>query len=209
MKRILSLIATLIVAATVSFAQTQYSGTLNVRGEGVFASVINVTQNDILLNMYGNDDGTYKIELKNFSITLLDSEFNVGHIIIPSLTATADGSTINLRSTPEGTQNNIILTDGDDKDIEWVGSAIGGVQGEVTGTISGDNIAMNIPLNVTIGVMPVTLSIKYNGTVVQSSGINSVAGSAKEAPAYNIAGQPVQPSTRGVIIKGGRKYINR
>lgn len=208
MKRILSLIATLIVAATVSFAQTQYSGTLNVRGEGVVASMINVTQNNILLNMYDNDDGTYKIELKNFSITLLDSEFNVGHIIIPSLTATADGSTINLRSTPEGTQNNIILTDGDDKDIEWVGSAIGGVQGEVTGTISGDNIAMNIPLNVTIGV-PVTLSIKYNGTVVQSSGINSVAGSAKEEPAYNIAGQPVQPSTRGVIIKGGRKYINR
>lgn len=209
MKRILSLIAALIAATSISLAQTQYSGTLNVRGEGAFAFLINVTQNDILLSMYENGDGTYKLELRNFSITMLDSEFNVGHIVIPSLTPVTDGSTTHLKSTPEGTQNNIILTDGDDESVTWIGSAIGGVQGEVTGTVDGGKIIMNIPLNVPIGASQVPLVIKYSGTAVQSSGIGNVESNIEEKPAYNIAGQPVHPSTRGVIIKGGRKYINR
>ncbi|EKC50975.1 hypothetical protein LEA_17634 [human gut metagenome] len=44
-----------------------------------------------------------------------------------------------------------------------------------------------------------------------STGINNtfVAPAAKNAPVYNLAGQQVGASYKGVVIKNGKKYVQK
>lgn len=50
----------------------------------------------------------------------------------------------------------------------------------------------------------------YNNEIVSiSSNINSITVSAANVPAYNIAGQRVNANASGIVVRNGRKYINK
>lgn len=184
-------------------AQTDvYSGKLTVKG----GLVINTTMNDVPLSLTKVSDDVYSLEIKNFSISLADSEFNVGNINIPELKVTANGEGFDLLSTPSGEENNILLSAGDDPNVDWLGPDLGGAQGTVTGKLSGENIELAIPLTVKIGIR-VTLDIKYYGVKV-SSGISTVtAEDDVNTPEYTPSGQRVTSSYRGIVIRNGKKYV--
>ncbi len=54
-----------------------------------------------------------------------------------------------------------------------------------------------------------SITLMENGDVVDAIQSVAVEGAAENTPAYNLAGQQVTDSYKGVVIKGGKKYINK
>lgn len=51
-----------------------------------------------------------------------------------------------------------------------------------------------------------------DGTTTGTTGITEIVTSTvndSDAPVYNLAGQRVSPTTKGILIKNGKKFINR
>ena len=206
-KTLLTLFVQLIAVCTM--AQTDvYTGNLNVK-MGIMTLA---NMSDVPLEMTKKENGNYSVVLRNFSIELLGSVFNVGNITIPDITAKESDNSISLESKPQGTENNIILSDGDDPNVDWLGPALGGVQGEVVGTLNGENLEMDIPLNVIINGKEVSLKINYNGKRTSSSGIDSVildSDSSSDTVPYTLAGVPASSSYKGIVILNGKKIVRK
>ena len=206
-KTLLTLFVQLIAVCTM--AQTDvYTGNLNVK-MGIMTLA---NMSDVPLEMTKKENGNYSVVLRNFSIELLSSVFNVGNITIPDITAKESANSISLESKPQGTENNIILSDGDDPNVDWLGPALGGVQGEVVGTLNGENLEMDIPLNVNINGKEVSLKINYNGKRTSSSGIDTVildSDSSSDTVPYTLSGVPASSSYKGRVILNGKKILRK
>lgn len=206
-KTLLTLFVQLVAVCTM--AQTDvYTGNLNVK-MGIMTLA---NMSDVPLEMTKKENGNYSVVLRNFSIELLGSVFNVGNITIPDITAKESANSISLESKPQGTENNIILSDGDDPNVDWLGPVLGGVQGEVVGTLNGENLEMDIPLNVNINGKEVSLKINYKGKRTSSSGIDSVildSDSSSDTVPYTLSGVPAFSSYKGIVILNGKKIVRK
>lgn len=141
------------------------------------------------------------MKLINFSFGLL----TIGDITVNGFTTVQneDGS-ISLTSTPEGDTENIT--------IEGAGQAMigSGLQGNVTAKINGNTFTLDLPLQISMmgGLVQQTVQVNFEGTSTTTS-INSIsANDSKDAVIYNMAGQQVGKSAKGIVIKNGKKYIN-
>lgn len=194
MKKIFTLMVALV--ATIScMAQTttEYSGQMFIAVGDAPAVPIPST-----VKVNKDADNNYSVELHDFNFMGQP----VGDIIVSSFTAVQneDGS-ISLTSTPEGDTKNIQLSG--TSDIAIGITLGGGLQGNVTAKIDGNTFTLDLPLN--IG-MPV--QVNFEGTSTTTSINNVSANDSKDAIIYNIAGQQVGKSAKGIIIKNGKKYIN-
>lgn len=190
MKKIFTLIVAIIATVSSMAQTTEYVGPIDILVDDVPA-----TLDDTSVLVTKNGDGTYKVELRNFSFAGVP----VGNITVSSLTAenNADGS-ISLTSTPNG-QNNIKIS----------GSALalllgGGLQGDVTAKIDGNKFILDLPLE--IATLGQTILVHFEGEST-SAGIGNITADAKATVVYNIAGQKANESTKGIVIKNGKKYV--
>lgn len=190
MKKIFTLIVAIIATVSTMAQTTEYVGPIDILVDDVPA-----TLDDTSVLVTKNGDGTYKVELRNFSFAGVP----VGNITVSSLTAenNADGS-ISLTSTPNG-QNNIKIS----------GSALalllgGGLQGDVTAKIDGNKFILDLPLE--IATLGQTILVHFEGEST-SAGIGNITADAKATVVYNIAGQKANESTKGIVIKNGKKYV--
>lgn len=190
MKKIFTLIVAIIATVSTMAQTTEYVGPIDILVDDVPA-----TLDDTSVLVTKNTDGTYKVELRNFSFAGVP----VGNITVSSLTAenNADGS-ISLTSTPNG-QNNIKIS----------GSALalllgGGLQGDVTAKIDGNKFILDLPLE--IATLGQTILVHFEGEST-SAGIGNITADAKATVVYNIAGQKANESTKGIVIKNGKKYV--
>ncbi len=206
-KTLLTLFVQLI--AVCAMAQTDvYTGNLNVK----MGIVPLAEMSDIPLEMTKKENGNYSVVLRNFSIELLGNVFNVGNISIPDITAKESANSISLESKPQGTENNIILSAGDDPEVDWLGPVLGGVQGEVSGTLKGENLELDIPLNVVINGKEMPLKINYKGKKTSSSGIDSItkdSDSLSDSVPYTLSGVPTSSSYKGIVIINGKKLVRK
>lgn len=206
-KTLLTLFVQLI--AVCAMAQTDvYTGNLNVK----MGIVPLAEMSDIPLEMTKKENGNYSVVLRNFSIELLGNVFNVGNISIPDITAKESANSISLESKPQGTENNIILSAGDDPEVDWLGPVLGGVQGEVSGTLKGENLELDIPLNVVINGKEMPLKINYMGKKTSSSGIDSItkdSDSLSDSVPYTLSGVPTSSSYKGIVIINGKKLVRK
>lgn len=190
MKKIFTLLVAIIATVSTMAQTTEYVGPIDILVDDVPA-----TLDDTSVLVTKNGDGTYKVELRNFSF----AGVSVGNITVSSLTAenNADGS-ISLTSTPNG-QNNIKIS----------GSALalllgGGLQGDVTAKIDGNKFILDLPLE--IATLGQTILVHFEGEST-SAGIGNITADAKATVVYNIAGQKANESTKGIVIKNGKKYV--
>lgn len=190
MKKIFTLLVAIIATVSTMAQTTEYVGPIDILVDDVPA-----TLDDTSVLVTKNTDGTYKVELRNFSFAGVP----VGNITVSSLTAenNADGS-ISLTSTPNG-QNNIKIS----------GSALalllgGGLQGDVTAKIDGNKFILDLPLE--IATLGQTILVHFEGEST-SAGIGNITADAKATVVYNIAGQKANESTKGIVIKNGKKYV--
>lgn len=206
-KTLLTLFVQLI--AVCAMAQTDvYTGNLNVK----MGIVPLAEMSDIPLEMTKKENGNYSVVLRNFSIELLGNVFNVGNISIPDITAKESANSISLESKPQGTENNIILSAGDDPEVDWLGPVLGGVQGEISGTLKGENLELDIPLNVVINGKEMPLKINYKGKKTSSSGIDSItkdSDSLSDSVPYTLSGVPTSSSYKGIVIINGKKLVRK
>ena len=206
-KTLLTLFVQLI--AVCAMAQTDvYTGNLKVK----MGIVPLAEMSDIPLEMTKKENGNYSVVLRNFSIELLGNVFNVGNISIPDITAKESANSISLESKPQGTENNIILSAGDDPEVDWLGPVLGGVQGEVSGTLKGENLELDIPLNVVINGKEMPLKINYKGKKTSSSGIDSItkdSDSLSDSVPYTLSGVPTSSSYKGIVIINGKKLVRK
>lgn len=206
-KTLLTLFVQLI--AVCAMAQTDvYTGNLNVK----MGIVPLAEMSDIPLEMTKKENGNYSVVLRNFSIELLGNVFNVGNISIPDITAKESANSISLESKPQGTENNIILSAGDDPEVDWLGPVLSGVQGEVSGTLKGENLELDIPLNVVINGKEMPLKINYKGKKTSSSGIDSItkdSDSLSDSVPYTLSGVPTSSSYKGIVIINGKKLVRK
>lgn len=214
MKKILSILIAFI-ATTASFATSTltYNGDLTAKGRGTIGSYVNGQQSDVKVYLTSNDDNTYNIELKNFSITMSGETYYIGNINVPNMTATfnEDGTTTLTSKAPSDGSNNIILSDGDDPaDATWLGSSLGGASGDVEAKCDGNKISLQIPVTVAIALVSIVVDVTYNGTTDDISGISAPTVSMKKSTVtYNAAGQQVSANAKGLIITNGRKHLNK
>lgn len=193
MKKIFTLMVALV--ATIScMAQTttEYSGQLAITVDGTAFD-----PTDAIVYVIKDEDEKYTVELRNFSF----GEVAIGNITVSNFTTTQneDGS-LSLTSNPEGNNKNIKLSG------SLMAMMLGSLQGNVTAKIDGSTFTLDLPLN--IAMMGQTVEVHFEGTSTTTS-INSIsANDSKDAVIYNMAGQQVGKSAKGIIIKNGKKYIN-
>lgn len=201
MKKISTLLLVLVAAVNIAVAQSVkvYTGDIVIEVMGM-----KETLKSVPVEYEDNGGAADRILIKNLKVSLLGSDFAVGNITVIDV----QNSKGNVKSSPKGKDNNIVLSDGDDPTETWVGSALGGVQGEVTGTISGNKMSLKIPLNVKIGPLPVTLNINFEGTCTETV-ISNTMTESQNAVVYNISGMSTDASAKGIVIKNGKKYLNK
>lgn len=199
MKKISTLLLVLVAAVNIVMAQNTkvYIGDITIN-----ALIVKETVKSVPVE-YENNGGTAdRILIKNLKLSLGEDALAVGNITVIDV----QNSKGNVKSSPKGKDNNIVLSDGDDPTETWLGSALGGVQGEVSGTISGNKLSLKIPLKV--ATFPVTLNINFEGTSTETAIGNTMTESQNTA-VYNLSGMSTDASAKGIVIKNGKKYLNK
>lgn len=201
MKKISTLLLVLVAAVNIAVAQSVkvYTGDIVIEVMGK-----KETLKSVPVEYEDNGGAADRILIKNLKVSLMGSDFAVGNITVVDV----QNSKGNVKSSPKGKENNIVLTDGDDPTETWLGSALGGVQGEVTGTISGNKMSLKIPLKVSIVMLPVTLNIDFEGTCTETA-IGNVVTESQNTAVYNLSGMSTDASAKGIVIKNGKKYLNK
>lgn len=199
MKKISTLLLVLVAAVNIAVAQNTkvYIGDITINALFVKETIKSVPVE------YENNGGTAdRILIKNLKLSLGEDALAVGNITVIDV----QNSKGNVKSSPKGKDNNIVLSDGDDPTETWLGSALGGVQGEVSGTISGNKLSLKIPLKV--ATFPVTLNINFEGTCTETA-IGNVVTESQNTAVYNLSGMSTDASAKGIVIKNGKKYLNK
>lgn len=115
--------------------------------------------------------------------------------------------------------NNVAVTIG--RNVTWNGAANSGntalsatvtVESGGTWNLTGNTYVTTLTNNGTInknGYVLMVGSQSGSGTINETTGIKAVGVQTADAPANSIDGRRATSTTKGIIIKGGRKYIER
>ena len=109
------------------------------------------------------------------------------------VTVTNDGSTANITSVATSADENTVMTESIDFDVD-------------------DDTTIRAFLTVEAGYLDgITSSIAANSSDDSETGISSVVVEEEEGDGtiYNLSGQEVDSSYKGLVIKNGKKYISK
>ena len=133
MKKIFTLVAAAL--CSMSMMAKEYTCPLVVNMMGMDMPV-----GDVKVNVDEQGEGKYTMSLLNFKMT---DYMQIGNIVIKDVEATKCGNVIMLNAAKD-----IQITEGDDKNVEWMGPGLGNVNIIFKGELKGDNFNayLNIPL---------------------------------------------------------------
>ena len=135
-------------ACTLGAWATDYTGKLSVSIDGNGGSqAANVTLNQ-------QEDGTYTLLIKNFTLVTPETELGIGNIEVDSLEVTEEYG-FNVANT----NRNITITEGDDPNVSgWFGPGLGPVPIVLTTSFTDQLLNVNIDIN----FVPLNQIIKVN-----------------------------------------------
>ncbi|MGM9705661.1 MAG: calycin-like domain-containing protein [Prevotella sp.] len=146
MKRLLTSLAVALMALTIS--ATDYKDVLNVSIDGNAA-----VPSETTITVDKNADGSYKLALKNFILTLGTDAMPVGTIILDNVNATEKDGMVSLQ-----TKQNIDIQEGDpDVSPWWLASTLKNVPINMAGEIRGDKFYTVI----NISFMSMTIKVVF------------------------------------------------
>ena len=147
------LFAMLVAAAcTLGAMATDYAGKIAVSINGVGASqAANVTLNQ-------QEDGTYTLLIKNFTLVTPETELGVGNIVVDSLVANTEFEEFGYTLTSVENRN-VTISEGDDPNVDfWFGPTLG----EVPITMNAEFNEQALLVSINIYFAPLEQNIKVN-----------------------------------------------
>lgn len=142
-------------------------------------------------------------------------ENSTGHLVLKttkdSWTYTGDVDADNV--------NNVAVTVGEN--VTWNGTANNAgtaktaavtIEDGAVWNLAGNSMVTSLVNNGTINRNGYTLaysSLSGNGTINETTGINNICTDTRELPSYTLDGRRATSSTKGIIVKGGKKMVAR
>ncbi len=160
MKKLCTLFAAAVVALTAM--ATDYTGKITVTIND------NPVSQDATITIEQNEDGTFKLNIKNFKLVDPETTINVGNIVVDNL----KGYTINGVTTVVADQT-ITIEEGDDPDVElWLGPILGDVPIIMASQFDGTNAKADIDIDMSDpDLLGQFINVKFN-TRKEGTGID-------------------------------------
>lgn len=207
----LFLLLTMAVSAISSFAQdsdlTKY---VNDTYNGFVDIIINgekfaeAQPADVIINKKG--DNIIDFTLKNFIIGAGEDAMNVGNINVKDIQ-------LSVSAKPNATEFEnkqiILIEEGDVEDVFlWVGPMIGEIPVEIKGVAANDDVDIDIEIDM-MATLEQMIHVDFYAS--GTSGITNINADKKmnNNIIYNVIGQKVAASAKGLQIVNGRKYVNK
>lgn len=208
MRKIITSFLFLTLMAVSAFAQEVrvYNGTLKasvVKPALAKAALGTATREDTKLYVTHEADGSYTLKNYNLDVVFKGVKLNLGNVFIYRFRP--NGSKMTTKAEPGNP--NVILTPGDDPEIDWIVKKEAGLEVDADAIITDDVLEFDVPIVQDFqSFKDVTFELVYSGKCIDT-GISDVDLTVPaDAPAYNVAGQRVT-TTNGIIIKNGKKYL--
>lgn len=145
-----------------------------------------------------NANGTYKLSLNDF---ILGGMFFVGNIVVDNIATTESN---NIKSFQ--TNQNILITAGEDTSEEWLGPQLGEIPVALTGKMDDANLYCTIDIDMSESLGQVVNVVFGEDGKVTS--INSVSVENGANVIYDITGRRVNEiTTAGIYIVNGKKVF--
>lgn len=186
-----------ILSAMTTLAQNAdiYQGKLEAKAS-LFGSATNPDQK---VYIEKNADGTLSLKVYNLVANFKGTEYAIGNVTINNFTQKGD----KIHTQPKSaTEDNVIITPGDDPSKEWMDATSIPYTGDAT--MTSENLSFSISLKIKIVI---TITLTYDGKHI-GTGIDAIIADEAESQMYNISGTPTTRA-KGLIIKNGKKTVIR
>lgn len=202
------LFITMMLTAVTSFAQDDLTKYVNDAYSGYVVVKINDEVTDPLpadVTINKKTGNVIDFTLKNFMLVSGDGdEMPIGNINVNGIQLKASAK---ANTTEFENKQVILIEEGDAEGVPmWFGPALGEIPVELKGEAAGDDIDIDIEIDLqeTMGQM-IHVDFYATGT----SGITNLVTDKKDnSNIYNVIGQKVSASAKGLKIANGRKYVN-
>lgn len=187
-----------ILSAMTTLAQNAdiYQGKLEAKAS--LSLLGSATNPDQKVYIEKNADGTLSLKVYNLVANFKGTEYAIGNVTINNFTQKGD----KIHTQPKSaTEDNVIVTPGDDPSKKWIEATSMPYTGDAT--MTSENLSFSISLKVKISLMTPTITLTYDGKHI-GTGIDAVIADEEESQMYNISGIPVMRA-KGLIIKNGKK----
>lgn len=200
MKKIALIIAVMAFSLIAAAQEGTYTGALKATVGGIFGPYSPAENVDFVITK--NADNTINVAIPGYTL----SDTPVGKIVIGEYTV----SNIAYDES-KGAYYRDYTKDGITMDFTMVGKKKNyeiTKTGDITMKIEGSKLT--VTNNLCPGKMPVgDVAETFEGTASASGISATTAESGKTATTYNMSGMTVSPDTRGIVIRGGKKYVNK
>lgn len=200
------LFITMMLTAVTSFAQDDLTKYVNDAYSGYVVVKVNEDVTEPLpadVTISKKEGNKIDFKLKNFILVSGGESMAIGNINVADilLEASAKANTVEFKS-----EQNILIENGDIEGEMWFGPMLGEIPVALKGEAAGDDIDIDIDIDL-MAVMGQTIHVDFYAG--GSSGITDViANKKKDNAVYNILGQKISGSSKGIMISAGKKYVN-
>lgn len=201
------LFITMMLTAVTSFAQDDLTKYVNDAYSGYVVVKINEEVTDPLpadVTINKKEGNKIDFTLKNFMLIAGGNEMPIGNINVNGIQLMPSAKA----NTTEFENKQVILIDeGDAEGVPmWFGPMLGEIPVELKGEAAGDDIDIDIEIDM-MATLEQMIHVDFYAT--GTSGItNLVADKKNDNNIYNVIGQKVSASAKGLKIANGRKYVN-
>ncbi len=184
--------------------------------EWSFADNLVVTINGIstepipsVITVKKQEDGNYTLSLRNFILTSVDGDMPIGNVTVTDVVGVeqADGSILLKQD------QNIMLEAGDAEGVDmWMGpmicAEVGAIPVSVVAVMD-EKLGAQIHIDLTNSPLMQAIDVTFGDATTGIECVGSVKADDKNAPAYNLQGIRVDASYKGIIIRNGKKLIQK
>lgn len=201
------LFITMMLTTVTSFAQDDLTKYVNDAYSGYVVVKINEEVTDPLpadVTINKKTGNVIDFTLKNFMLIAGGNEMPIGNINVNGIQLMPSAKA----NTTEFENKQVILIDeGDAEGVPmWFGPMLGEIPVELKGEAAGDDIDIDIEIDM-MATLEQMIHVDFYAT--GTSGItNLVADKKNDNNIYNVIGQKVSASAKGLKIANGRKYVN-
>lgn len=137
-------------------------------------------------------NGTCTLALNNFELP----DMPIGNIILRGITTTAENDVRKF-----ATEQTIVITNGDDDNVGWIGPMLGELPVSISGKMTGYKLYCNIDIE-----MGQTINVKFGNENL--TGIENIAGEQNTKVIFDITGRRIDTVTApGIYIVNGKKVL--